>query len=168
MTIEKVTDINYEEFKNSPRSALVVTTSWCRHCANYEPIINTLLKQMPYIKFGKSVIDKEKTSRLKRDYSDFGSWILPTTLLFRDEREVSRIKGSALYPEVLSRLQTNLIIGSLIYVPGRNGEYVPAKIKGIHQGLYALELIGDSKHGKKNTIIKLGEGEFAWEQKKSN
>lgn len=169
MTIEKITDLNYEELKNFSRAVLVVSTSWCTECARYDPVIDTLSRQMPFIRFGKTVLDKkivldkDRSSQLKREYKDINRWTLPTTLLFRSQREVSRIGGYAVYPDVVSKIQDNLLLESLVFIP--NGSiYVPALVKHIRnrEGLYVLQLTEDSFLGRKDTIIELEEKDFQW------
>jgi len=87
MTIEQITDNNYNDFKDYSRAVLLVTVSWCQPCKTYEPIINTLSNQIPYIKFGKTTIDKDRSSQLKREYMDINAWTFPTTLLFKEKQE---------------------------------------------------------------------------------
>lgn len=163
MTIEQITDANYLDFKNHSRAALIVGTSWCKHCEQYTSIINTSSKQMPYIRFGKTIIDKDRSSQLKREYPDMNSWTFPTTLLFKEKREVSRIKGMSLYPAVISKIKKDLILESKVFVPGENGKYIPAIIKHINDnGIYRLQLIEDSLRGRKESIIELEKEEFLW------
>ena len=171
MAIEKVTDANYEEFRNFSRAVLVVSTSWCKECGRYDPIIETLSRQMPFIRFGKVVLDKkiisneDRSSQLKRDYRDINRWTLPTTLLFRNQREVpnSRINGFRPYSDIFPKIQKNLLLESLVFVP--NGSiYVPALVKHIRntRGPYVLELTRDSSLGRKGERIELEEKKFQW------
>ena len=162
MGIESITDVNYQDFKKSSRAALVVGASWCKHCKGYYPTLDALSNKFPFIKFGKAIIDKDRTSQLKRDYSDLASWLLPTTLLFKDQREISRIKGVALYPDFLSKLQEYLILGSTVFIPdGKN--YIPGVIKHINNNSpYLIQLTENSPLGKKGANVQLREGEFNW------
>lgn len=163
MAIEKITDENYDNFKNSSRAALVVGASWCQECERYNQIADSLAKQLPFIRFGKTVLDEAGSTQLKRDYTDIGGWTLPTTLLFKDQKEVSRINGVALYPNALSSIQENLISESTIFVP--NGSlYVPATIKFINdrKSSYVLQLMENSPLGRKGATIELPEGGFSW------
>jgi len=164
MSIEKITDSNYEEFRNYPRSILVVGTSWCEQCKRYEPIVETLAKQKPYIIFGKTSIDTDRSGQLKRDHRDINQWKLPTTLMFRDYKEVGRIKGFALYPAVRELIDNNLILGSTIFLKSNNGVSVPGLIKQINKanGLYSVELQENSNLGRKNSQILIPEEKFNW------
>lgn len=164
MAIEKITDSNYEEFKNYSRSILVVGTSWCEQCKRYEPIVETLAKQKPYIRFGKTSIDTDRSGQLKRDYGDINQWKLPTSLMFRNQREIGRIKGFALYPAVRELIDSNLILESMIFLKSDNGVYIPGLIKQINKsnGLYSVQLQENSNLGRKNSQILIPEGKFNW------
>ena len=59
--MESITDENYKDFKNSPLAALLISTSWCQECKKYLPTIETLSKQMPFIRFGKTVCTNDGT-----------------------------------------------------------------------------------------------------------
>jgi len=163
MTIEQITDSNYEEFKNSSRAVLVVSTSWCNKCKEYEPIIDRLSGQMPFIRFGKTVLNEDRSTQLKREYRDINRWTLPTTLFFKGQREVSRIRGFAPYPNVVSEIQDNLLLESLVFIPNGNA-YVPALVKYIRnkKGPYRLQLTEDSSLGRKGATIELEEEKFQW------
>jgi thiol-disulfide isomerase/thioredoxin len=160
--IEQVTDENYQNFRNLPRSVLMVSTSYCQDCRRYDPVLETLSRQMPFIDFGKIVLDKDRSSQLKKDYTDISRWILPATLLFRDQRLVMQIKGFAPYPHVASKIQENLVQGSTVFIP--NGKTsVPALIKQIQgKGLYHLQLMENSPLGRIGSTISLPEGKFDW------
>ena len=164
MAIEQITDSNYIDFKKYPRSVLLVTISWCQPCKDYEPIINTLSNQIPYIKFGKTIIDKDKSIQLKKEYHDLNSWKFPTTLLFKNQKEISRIQGVAPYSNVLSKIKDALILESKVFVPGSNGKYIPAIINYIQDNndIYRIKLMEDSSLGEKNNIIEIKKEKFLW------
>ena len=164
MAIERITDSNYEHFGSLPRGILVVGTSWCEQCKKYEPIIETLSRQNPFIGFGKTVIDTDRSSQLKRDYRDINQWIFPTTLLFENQREVARIRGFSPYPIVRELINNNLILGSTIFLKSNNGKYFPAVIKQINKsnGLYSVQLSEDSFLGRRGSEIQISEGNFNW------
>jgi len=165
--IEKITDANYADFRNYSRSVLVVSTSWCKECGGYDPTIEQLSGQMPFIRFGKTILDEGRSTQFKKEYQGQGinRWTLPTTLLFRDQREVpnSRISGSKLYPDVFSKIQKNLLLESLVFV-SNEGIYVPATIKHIYnrRGPYVLELAQDSRLGRRGARVELEEKGFRW------
>lgn len=164
MAIEKITDSNYEHFRSLPRGILVVGTSWCEQCKKYEPVLETLSRQNPFIGFGKTIIDKDRSSHLKRDYGDINQWTLPSTLMFRDGREISRIKGFSPYPTVKKMIDNNLILGSTIFLKSNNGKYFPAVIKQINKsnGLYSVQLSEDSFLGRRGSEIQISKGNFNW------
>ena len=163
MTIEQISDVNYQEFKQSPRAALVVGSSYCQACKVYNPVIDTLGNNIPFVRIGKTTLDKDRSIKLKTDYRDIGTWTLPTTLLFKDGKEVSRIKGSALYPKALTEFQNNLILGSTVYCLDR-GIYLPGIVKHIVNGgdKYLIQLMQDSFLGGKNSIVELSKERFQW------
>lgn len=162
MTIEQITDTNYNDFKNSPRALLLVSISWCQPCKAYEPIIDTLSNQMPYIRFGKTTIDKDRSSQLKREYFDINSWIFPTTLLFKDKREISRIKGVSSYPDLLSKIKNNLILESKAYLAS-DGKSIPVVVDNIQDNnRYRLRLMENSLLGRKDNLIEIEKEKILW------
>jgi len=161
MTIEQITDANYNNFRDYSRAVLLVSVSWCQPCKSYEPIINTLSNQMPYIKFGKMTIDKDRTSQLKKEYSDINSWIFPTTLLFREQKEKCRIKGVSSYPDVLSKLKKELILESKVYLAS-NGKFIPAVINNIQDNMYRLRLMENSLLGREGNLIEIEKEKILW------
>lgn len=164
MAVEKITDSNYENFRSLSRGVLVVGTSWCNQCKQYEPIIETLSRQRPFIGFGKIIIDKDRSSHLKRDYKDINQWVLPVTLMFKDQREIARIKGFSPYPIVNEMINNNLILGSTVFMLSNNEKHIPAVIKQINKfnGLYSVQLMEDSFFGRKGSEIQIREGKFNW------
>lgn len=163
MVIEQISDINYKEFKQSPRAALVVGASYCQACKGYDPIVAALGNNFPFVRIGKTVLDKDRSIQLKIDYRDIGTWTLPTTLLFRDGKEISRIKGSALYPKTLTEFTNSLILGSIVYISER-GTDIPGKVKHIVNcdGNYLIQLMRDCSWGRKDTIVELPKEKFKW------
>lgn len=162
MTIEQITDNNYNDFKNNPRAVLLVTVSWCQPCKAYEPVIDTLSNQMPYIRFGKTTIDKDRSSQLKREYFDINSWTFPTTLLFKEKEETSRIKGASSYPNLLSKIRKELILDSKIYL-ANNGEFIPAMINNVsNDNIYKLQLMENSLLGRKDSLIEIEKEKILW------
>jgi len=164
MTVESVNDENYSDFKNFSRAALIISTSTCQKCREYLPVIETLSGQMPYIRFGKIILDKDRSTQLKREHSDLGSWTLPTTLLFLNQREAGRISGMSFYPQTLSRIQEALILGTTIYVSNGSGIYVPASIKQMKgiKGPYTAQILEQSGLGQRGKVVPLSEGDFKW------
>ncbi len=164
MTIEQITDENYEGFRNSSRSVLMVSTSWCKNCKGYTPVIDTLSNKFPFIRFGKIVLDKDRSTEIKREYgNEIGGWILPTTLFFREKREALKIQGVDLYPNVLSKVNENLVLGSTIFIPNNGESYLTGIIKHVQDSnLYTVQLTANSRLGEKGQSVKLKEGDFEW------
>ncbi|MCX6749212.1 MAG: thioredoxin family protein [Candidatus Pacearchaeota archaeon] len=164
MAVEPVNDENYSDFRNSSRTALVVSTSTCQACREYFPVIETLSGQMPYIRFGKTVLDRDRSIQLKREYPDLGSWMLPTTLLFLNQREAGRIFGVSFYPQALAKIQEALVLGTTVYAHNGSGIYVPASIKKIKglRGPYTAQLLEESGLGQRGMVVALNDGNFKW------
>jgi thiol-disulfide isomerase/thioredoxin len=162
MTIEQITDTNYNNFKNYPRAVLLVSVSWCQPCKAYEPILDTLSNQMPYIKFGKTTLDKDRSSQLKREYLDINSWAFPTTLLFKDKREMSRIKGISSYPDILSKIKNNLLLETKAYLAS-DGKFIPAIVDNVQDNnRYRLRLMENSLLGQKDNLIEIEKEKILW------
>lgn len=149
----RITDENYSAFKKNSRAAIVVSTSSCHNCRDYKPVVNSLEGLMPYINFGEMVLDGGRLIEPKREYRDIANWMLPTTLLFRNGKEVGRIKGACKYPEALKNIENFLIVGSNVYY-SNNGNYIQGVVKSIIGDKYILNLNGNSVEAKK--------GDFKW------
>lgn len=162
--METITDVNYEEFKNSPRAALLVSTSWCQNCKEYLPVIKTVAKQMPFIRFGKTVLDEDRSIQLKKEHPNIGKWLLPSTVFFREQREIEKSHGVLTYPELVSKVHEYLLLDTTVFVSNTNGIYIPASIQQI-SGLkepYLLRCEEDSSLGEKGTFIQIPTEKIKW------
>lgn len=143
MAIERITDDNYQEFKASGRAVLVASTTWCKICKEYKPVITALSDGMPFVRFGEAVLDEGRLTQFKKEYANnFGR--LPLTLLMKEGKEVGRIVDGTQYPTALKKITDALIIGSAVYLPN-NGGYVPATIKSIINDKYILQLANNER-----------------------
>jgi len=162
--MESVTDVNYNEFRNFPRAVLLVSTSWCQQCQKYLPIIETLSRQMPFIRFGKTILDKDRSSQLKREYPDIKRWVLPSTLFFMEQERVGKIHGLVTYPELVTKINEYLLLDTTVFVQNSEGIYIPAsiqQIKGV-KGPYLVRLEEDSSLGRKGTTSQIPLEEIKW------
>jgi len=162
--MESITDANYGEFKDSLRAVLLISTSWCQQCQKYLPAIETLARQMPFIRFGKTILDKDRSIRLKREYPDIGKWVFPSTVFFKKEKETGKIHGVRAYPELVSKVQEYLLLGETVFVPAGNGIYIPASIQQISgaKGSYLVKWKEDSSLGKKGAIVQIPAERINW------
>jgi len=151
MTVEEITDTNYQEFKQSPRAVLVVGTTTCKNCKTYDPVVNALSQNLPFIRFGKAILDKPGLTQLKREYTDIQKWTLPTTLLTKEGKEISRLQGAYLYPHALGAVIDKLILGSHVYI-SENGRDIEAIIKSIVNDSYILQANGNTIQVPKEKI----------------
>ena len=163
--MESVTDVNYRDFsRNSSRAALLISASWCQQCKEYLPTIETLSRQMPFIKFGKTVLDKDRSSQLKREYPDIRKWVLPSTIFFREQERVGKIHGLVTYPELVTKINEYLLLDTTVFVQNSEGIYIPAsiqQIKGV-KGPYLVRLEEDSSLGRKGTTSQIPLEEIKW------
>lgn len=164
MAIESITDENYFDFRKSSRAVLMISTATCPKCREFLPILETIEKQNQQIRFGKTYLEQGHSVQLKKEYPDIGRWILPTTLLFRENLEVGRIYGGLLYPQTLSKIQERLILGTTVYVHNGGLYYIPAIIKKMdgRQSPYHLQLLEKSLLGEKGAIIQIDESQIKW------
>lgn len=162
--MESITDVNYAGFKNSPKAALLISTSWCQQCKKYLPTIEALSRQMPFIKFGKTVLDKDRSSQLKGEYPDIKKWVLPSTVFFKEQRGCGKIHGLATYPELVSKVQEYLLLGTTVFVPNSDGIYIPASIQQISgiKGPYLVKWKEDSSLGRKGTTVQIEVEKIRW------
>lgn len=162
--MESITDINYDEFKLSPLGVLVVSTSWCKACKQYEPVLRTLSRKMPFVRYGKTVIDKDRSGKLKKEHPGMGTWTLPTTLLFRGGKEILTKQGSLLYPDALKLIEENIILGSGVYIP-HSSKDVRGIVKRLKKGdgSYSVELTENSGLGRKGSVIEVPENTIKWD-----
>ncbi len=170
MTLQKITDDNYETLiKKASRSILVVSTTWCPTCRLYKPIISSVSNMMPYINFCEAILDQGRLTQLKKEYSDIASWTLPTTLLKKNGKDVMKFNGAPAYNQLYNNIKNNLIIGSMVYLPRGSDKFVPAEIthvretQGINSSvIYVLKLLEDSELGKKYETLELPADRFSW------
>jgi thiol-disulfide isomerase/thioredoxin len=163
--MESVTDVNYKDFsRNSSRAALLVSTSWCQQCKKYLPTIETLSRQMPFIRFGETVLDKDRSSQLKREYPDIRKWVLPSTVFFREQERIGKIHGLATYRELVSKVQEYLLLDTIVFVQNSDGIYIPASIKQINgvKQPYLVKLEEDSSLGEKGTTVQIPVEKIKW------
>jgi len=164
MAIDSITDENYSDFKKSSRAVLMVSTSTCQKCKEFLPVLETISRQSPQIKFGKTLLDKDRSIQLKKEYPDIARWILPTTLFFKKSSEAGRISGGLLYSQTFSKIQESLIFGTIVYVLNGSEIYVPATIKQINgrNGPYTLQLLEKSSLGQEGSIVQRDESKIKW------
>jgi len=162
--MESITDTNYQNFKNSPLAALLISASWCQQCKEYLPTIETLSRQMPFIRFGKTILDKDRSIQLKKEYSDIGKWILPSTVFFKEQKKVGKIEGLIRYPELVSKVQESLLLDTTVFVQNSKGIYIPASIQQIirPKGPYLIRYEEDSSLGEKGTSIQVPIEQITW------
>ena len=164
MVIERINDFNYNEFRDFSRTVLTIGKNGCDGCERQEPILKKLSEQKSFIHFGKIFVDEGGSTNFKRNYSDLNQWILPTSLMFRNGKEISRVKGFLPYPAFSKSIYENLILDSKIFIKSNSGKYVPAIIKHLDSsnGIYTVQLEENSDIGSKNSQISIPENRFQW------
>jgi thioredoxin 1 len=79
------------------KSVLYFTADWCNPCKKVRPIIEELNREQIIAKF--FMIDADIENEM---VSDFGVKSVPTFVLIRDNKEVSRTTGAKTKEELLS------------------------------------------------------------------
>lgn len=79
------------------KSVLYFTADWCNPCKKVRPIVEELNREQIIAKF--FMIDADIESEM---VSDFGVKSVPTFVLIRDNKEVSRTTGAKTKEELLS------------------------------------------------------------------
>ncbi len=159
MSVSRITDKNYEDFMGSRRAVLVLSESWCPACHAYKPIVEALSGSMPYVRFGEAVLDEGHLIKLKRSYPAEEVEYLPTTVLFRDGKVVYKFEGGYDESDLHDTVRENLIVGSIVYVPGEDGLHVPRVIRKVNGDKYTLQL--PSPFDEVRTV-EMTESQFAW------
>jgi thioredoxin 1 len=79
------------------KSVLYFTADWCNPCKKVKPIVEELNREQIIAKF--FMIDADIENEM---VSDFGVKSVPTFVLIRDNKEVSRTTGAKTKEELLS------------------------------------------------------------------
>jgi thioredoxin 1 len=79
------------------KSVLYFTADWCNPCKKVRPIVEELNREQIIAKF--FMIDADIENEM---VSDFGIKSVPTFVLIRDNKEVSRTTGAKTKEELLS------------------------------------------------------------------
>jgi thioredoxin 1 len=79
------------------KSVLYFTADWCNPCKKVRPIVEELNREQIIAKF--FMIDADIENEM---VSDFGVKSVPTFVLIRDNKEVSRTTGAKTKEELLS------------------------------------------------------------------
>ena len=79
------------------KSVLYFTADWCNPCKKVKPIVEELNREQIIAKF--FIIDADIENEM---VSDFGVKSVPTFVLIRDNKEVSRTTGAKTKEELLS------------------------------------------------------------------
>ena len=79
------------------KSILYFTADWCNPCKKVKPIVEELNREQIIAKF--FIIDADIENEM---VSDFGVKSVPTFVLIRDNKEVSRTTGAKTKEELLS------------------------------------------------------------------
>lgn len=87
--MEKFTDQNFMDILNSGESfVLDFGAAWCGPCKKLEPILEQLEEEYRDIPFYKCDVGENQHAA-----SHFSIFSVPTIILFKDGKEVSRISG---------------------------------------------------------------------------
>ena len=73
---------------------------WCGPCQKLGPIVEEVAAEVPDTKVGKVNVDEQN-----RLASEYGVMSIPTLILFRDGKEVSRSVGVVSKQEIISMLR---------------------------------------------------------------
>ena len=73
---------------------------WCGPCQKLGPIVEEVAAEVPDTKVGKVNVDEQN-----RLASEYGVMSIPTLILFRDSKEVSRSVGVVSKQEIISMLR---------------------------------------------------------------
>jgi thioredoxin 1 len=79
------------------KSVLYFTADWCNPCKKVKPIVEELNREQIIAKF--FIIDADIENEM---VNDFGVKSVPTFVLIRDNKEVSRTTGAKTKEELLS------------------------------------------------------------------
>ena len=104
MTIEIITDENYEEFKKYEKAVLVIGVNSCAACSLYDVVIKNVADSFPDIKFGKAIYDEPDSRSIKRDYPLDKA---PHTILLKRGELVSKLVGMHFQPQLTLALKEN-------------------------------------------------------------
>lgn len=89
---EKIKILTDQNFKNQTKSGLVLVdfwAAWCMPCKLMVPALNELAEDPD----NKTVIAKLNVDEQRSTASKFGIRSIPTSILFRDGREIDRMVG---------------------------------------------------------------------------
>ncbi|XP_024975661.1 thioredoxin H1 [Cynara cardunculus var. scolymus] len=80
-----------QQLQNGKNKLIVVdfAASWCGPCRAIAPFVSELAKKMPHVLFLKVDVDE-----LKEIASDWGVEAMPTFLLLKDGKTVSKVVGA--------------------------------------------------------------------------
>ncbi|CAK8054215.1 thioredoxin [Eupransor demetentiae] len=88
MTVQEVTDSNFEEASKQGLSITDFWATWCGPCKMQSPVLEALSSEMPQVHFLKMDVDQNKETP-----ANFGIRAIPTLVVKKDGEIVDRITG---------------------------------------------------------------------------
>lgn len=105
VTHTAVTHLNNEtDFRaiiNAPKAVVKFSAPWCGPCRTFAPIFERVSNNVQDVKFGS--LDTDKVSSIANQYNVRS---IPTTIFFKNGKEVLRIHGSASEAEFRNKVTT--------------------------------------------------------------
>ncbi|MBQ7363009.1 MAG: thioredoxin [Clostridia bacterium] len=106
MSIKNVTSSNFSEIRDSEKTVLIdFYASWCGPCRMLSPIIDEIAEERPDITVGKINVDEEQ--ELSRE---FGIVSIPTVIVLKGGKVVSRVTGARPKAQLLSLLEAEATV----------------------------------------------------------
>ena len=93
MSLQKITDSNFEDFIKNKKAVLFLTLSYCPYCQAYKKEIMSVIKANPAVKFGCADVEEGNTNKLEATIAmpDY----YPTAILFKNGKEILRLESGA-------------------------------------------------------------------------
>ena len=100
MKLQRIDDSNYREFING-NAVLILTLSYCPYCHGYMNDIEPVIEEEK-VEFGEAVMDLENVEEIENNIKMPSYY--PTAILFKNGKEVARLKSRAGNPTTKEEL----------------------------------------------------------------
>jgi len=98
---QELSDQTFNNFINSSTVIVKFSAPWCGPCKQMAPMFEEVSNQYPNIKFGK--ID---TDRCSQTANRFNVRSVPTTIFFKNGKEIKRINGAPSRPDFINTIKS--------------------------------------------------------------
>lgn len=106
-TIEEVSDVNYEQFRQAPAAVVAYGIASCEPCNEYDPILEQIASQFPSVRIGKAKMHVPGRCREIKKQHQFETY--PTTHLFSKGRLLATREGKVQAQELAALINDYLL-----------------------------------------------------------